>query len=178
MPKKKKKKITSIKGKAPSTKALSATKKYQTMLLGIKELIQQAQYGSARAVNAIMTATYWEIGRRIIEVEQKGQKRANYGERLISKLAKDLCKSCGKGFGQRNLKNARLFYLTYSHLQKGQTLSAQSQKGQMLFAKSFKALKTKESSEFLIHLSQQFPLPWSAYIRLLSVKDVKCSYFL
>ena len=53
-------------------------------------------------MNAIMTATYWEIGRRIVQVEQKGKKRADYGEELIKKISKDLTKSCGKGFSERN----------------------------------------------------------------------------
>ena len=75
--------------------------------MDIKQLVQQARYASVRSVNAIMTATYWEIGRRIVKVEQKGQKRADYGEQLIEKMSKDLTKSCGKGFSFRNLNRYR-----------------------------------------------------------------------
>ena len=71
---------------------------YQQALSDIKQLVQQARYASARSVNAIMTTTYWEIGRRIVRVEQKGQKRADYGEELIKKMSKDLTRSYGKGF--------------------------------------------------------------------------------
>ena len=160
-------------------KPLKAVKKssvnnYQQALSDIKQLVQQARYASARSVNAIMTATYWEIGYRIVKVEQKGKRRADYGEELIKKLSKDLTKSCGKGFGFRNLKNFRKFYLTYSHIQKGQTLSAQfkpSQKGQTLSAKSFNLLKIQEQ------LLTLFPLPWSAYVRLLSVEDKNAKKF-
>ena len=63
---------------------------YQQALSDIKQLVQQARYASARSVNAIMTATYWEIGRRIVKVEHKGQKRADYGEELIKKMSKGL----------------------------------------------------------------------------------------
>ena len=136
----KKKKLRSLQRKAKVTKVLT-TNGYKKMLSGMKELIQQIRHESARTVNAMMTATYWEMGRRIVEVEQKGQRRSDYGERLIPKLAKDLSKSCGKGFGQRNLRNARQFYLAHSHFQKWQTLSAKSQKLQTVSAKSFKSLK-------------------------------------
>ena len=61
---------------------------YQKALFDIKQLVQQARYASARSVNAIMTATYWEIGRRIVKVEQKGQKRAGYGKELIRRCPK------------------------------------------------------------------------------------------
>ena len=52
----------------------------------------------ARAVNAIMTATYWEIGRRIVEFEQGGEARAGYGEQLLERLADDLTQRLGRGF--------------------------------------------------------------------------------
>ena len=166
-----KKKITKKPSKAVKKQSVS---NYQQALSDIKQLVQQARYASARSVNAIMTATYWEIGRRIVKVEQKGQKRADYGKELIKKMSKDLTKSVGKGFGFRNLKNFRKFYLTYSHIQKGQTVSAQfkpSQKGQTLSAKFHNLLKTHGFSEIQAKLPELFPLPWSAYVRLLAVKD-------
>ena len=71
---------------------------YSKALLDIKNLVQEARYASARSVNAIMTATYWEIGRRLVEVEQKGQKRADYGKQIIQKMSKDLTKSWWERF--------------------------------------------------------------------------------
>ena len=141
---------------------------YSKALLDIKNLVQEVRYASARSVNAIMTATYWEIGRKIVEVEQKGQKRADYGKKIIQKMSKDLTKSCGKGFGFRNLVNFRKFYLSYSHIQKSQTLSdffKSSQKVQTVSAQSFNSLKIQGQ------LPNLFPLPWSTYVRLLSVED-------
>jgi hypothetical protein len=60
-----------------------------------------------------MTATYWEIGRRIVEAQQKGKRRAVYGKRIIEKLASDLTERFGRGYGADNLELMRLFYLTY-----------------------------------------------------------------
>jgi len=54
-------------------------------------------------MNALMTATYWEIGHRIVEFEQQGQERAEYGEALIKQLAEDLTRQFGRGFGAVNL---------------------------------------------------------------------------
>ena len=148
---------------------------YSKALLDIKNLVQEVRYASARSVNAIMTATYWKIGRKIVEVEQKGQKRADYGKKIIQKMSKDLTKSCGKGFSERNLKKYRQFYLLYSRLQKRPTLSAQFnsfQKGPTLSAESIKRLISKDLSQIQkTDFSKIFPLPWSTYVRLLSVED-------
>ena len=134
---------------------------YQKALSDIKQLIQQARYASARSVNAIMTATYWEIGRRIVKVEQKGQKRADYGEELIKKMSKGLTKSCGKGFGERSLERCRQFYLIY----------VRSKKSSTVLTESLKSLKSGNFSEIQSKLPEIFPLPWTAYVRLLSVED-------
>ena len=134
---------------------------YQQALSEIKQLVQQARIASARSVNAIMTATYWEIGRRIVQIEQKGEKRAEYGEELIKKLSKDLTKVYKKGFSFRNLNKCRQFYLLYSHIGKVPTVSAQS----------YKLLKSKDFLSIQKELPDIFPLPWSAYVSLMSVKD-------
>ncbi len=103
-----KKKTKTIK-KTKKTETSKVLKKqpansYKQALSDIKNLVEQARLDSVRSVNAIMTATYWEIGRRIVQVEQKGKKRAEYGEQLIKKLSRDLTKSCGKGFSYTNFK--------------------------------------------------------------------------
>ena len=61
---------------------------YDGLLSGASSLIKEARRVSARTVNAIMTATYWEIGRRIVESEQEGKRRAGYGEELLKKSQK------------------------------------------------------------------------------------------
>ncbi|HEX7360664.1 MAG TPA: DUF1016 N-terminal domain-containing protein, partial [Bryobacteraceae bacterium] len=71
-------------------------------------------FAAARNVNSIMTATYWEIGRRIVESEQGGERRAGYGEQIIEQLATDLSQQFGCGFGRANLWQMRAFYLTWA----------------------------------------------------------------
>lgn len=86
---------------------------YAGIHASIVMLLESARRASARAVNALMTATYWEIGRRIVEAEQGRKRCADYGERLIERLAADLTKRFGRGFGARNLCQMRGFYLAY-----------------------------------------------------------------
>ena len=64
---------------------------------GIVELLDAARQAAARSVNALMTASYWEIGRRIVEAEQKSKRRAGYGEQLIERLSSDLTARFGRG---------------------------------------------------------------------------------
>src|SRR5262247_2703734 len=87
---------------------------YSVVLSGVVELLDTARRAAARSVNAVMTATYWEIGRRIVEHEQKGQKRAGYGEELLARLAVDLTRRFGRGFSTDNLERFRRFYLCFS----------------------------------------------------------------
>ena len=87
----------------------------------IKSILDKAKNKVYRAVNFAMVEAYWLIGKRIVE-QQGGAERAEYGSRLIKKLSERLTADYGKGFTVTNLKNMRLFYLTF---QKGQTLSDQ-----------------------------------------------------
>ncbi len=73
-----------------------AERSYTGLLTGVVDLLQQARRTSARSVNAIITATYWEIGRRIVEHEQQGKERAGYGQALIERLAADLTARFGR----------------------------------------------------------------------------------
>jgi predicted nuclease of restriction endonuclease-like (RecB) superfamily len=79
----------------------------------IAQLLIAARRSAYRAVNSIMVETYWRVGQRIIEREQQGQQRADYGERLIVNLSRYLTDTLGKGFSEANLKNMRQFYLTF-----------------------------------------------------------------
>lgn len=79
----------------------------------IRTLINEARKQVVHTVNTVMVATYWEIGRRIVEEEQNGNDRAEYGKYLIKNLAEVLTADFGKGFGETNLKYFRQFYLTF-----------------------------------------------------------------
>ncbi len=83
----------------------------------IKQIVEQGRRASYGAVNAVMIKTYWHIGKRIVEQEQNGKERAEYGKQLIEILSKELTIAYGKGFSKRNLQYFRSFYLTYSDIQ-------------------------------------------------------------
>ncbi|KAA5925242.1 DUF1016 domain-containing protein [Achromobacter xylosoxidans] len=137
-------------------KRFSSPAGYAGIHNGIVELLDSARQAAARNVNALMTASYRDIGRRIVEAEQKGQQRAGYGDRLIERLSADLTARFGRGFGVNNLENMRRFFLTYPQPSISQTVSGKLR---------------------LSTLAQAFSLPWSAYVRLLSVKDDNARQF-
>ena len=113
---------------------------------GIVDLLEAARRATVRAINTVMTATYWEIGRRIVEAQQKGKRRAGYGERLIERLAADMTERFGRGFGTDNLGLMRLFYLTYPP----------------------NRISESPIRKFTLDdLAQAFPLSWTHYIRLI-----------
>ena len=93
---------------------------------GIASLLEEARRQSARHVNAILTATYWEIGRRIVEFAQQGEMRAEYGDEVLGKLSRDLTKRFGRGFAPDNLERMRGFYLAWPPAQISATLSRKS----------------------------------------------------
>src|SRR5437870_5674306 len=80
---------------------------YDGLLGGVSALLDQSRRSAARAVNAVLAATYWEVGRRVVEFEQGGQARAGYGEELLKRLGSDLSRKHGRGFGWRNLFSMR-----------------------------------------------------------------------
>lgn len=86
---------------------------YQHLLLKISDTYQAGQVKATQAVNIQLLETYWQIGQHIVEFEQGGNERAEYGKALISNLAKDLSLTHGKGFSASNVKRFRQFYLAY-----------------------------------------------------------------
>ena len=95
---------------------------YKNLLDNVSTLIEEARRKAVKQVNTIIVHTYWEIGRLIVEEEQKGEEKADYGTALIVELSKDLTKRYGKGFSKSNLFLMRKFYFTYPP-QKFQTVS-------------------------------------------------------
>ena len=143
---------------------------YEHIRTGIVELLKAARSAAARNVNSIMTATYWEIGRRIVVLEQGGEQRAGYGEQLIEQLATDLTGQFGRGFKRTNLWQMRAFYLAWPEAQILQTLS-----GEFAISISFNDIEKRPTSTAA--LAARFALPWSAYVRLLSVKNSEARNF-
>jgi len=123
---------------------------YNNLINRIAEILNQARTKVVREINKAQVLAYWEIGREIVEFEQKGKRRAEYGEELLKKLSADLSAKFGRGFSERNLRNMRAFYLNFPIRQ---TLSAKSEIGQTL------------SDKFEPQLS------WSHYCELLKVEE-------
>lgn len=144
---------------------------YDAMIRRVVRLVDQSRRVASRAVNAVMTSTYWAIGRHIVEYEQRGRRRADYGEDLLRKMAADLTARCGRGFSHTNLKLFRQFYLCYPRPPIGQTVSdvltlSDRRKGQTV------------SDQFADQiLSIRFPLPWSAYVRLIWMQNARARAF-
>ncbi len=192
----------------PRKAAVPKTEPYNAVLHRMAHLIEGARHASARAVNVLMTATYWEIGRRIVEHEQDGKRRAGYGEELIERLSTDLGERFGRGFSQRNLEQMRAFYLRWPIPQtlsaeldagrladppkEGRPRKAQTPSAELKAGRSRKKLQTLSALSSgkaqeragiandiaTLHvLSERFPLPWSHYVRLLTVEDAKARTF-
>jgi predicted nuclease of restriction endonuclease-like (RecB) superfamily len=152
---------------------------YSGLLTGVTKLLEEARHASARSVNEILIVTYWEIGRRIVEYEQKGSEKPGYGEEIIDRLALDLTHRFGRGFSRRNLFLIRSFFLTYR--ERMQTPSALSQKGKENRIPSKKVagivqtVSALSSPRTLLEVSQtvsgEFPLSWSHYVRLLALDE-------
>lgn len=121
----------------------------------IVDLLQSARSNVVRTINQTMVLTYFEIGRMIVEEEQGGKERAEYGKQLLKELSKVLTKEFGRGFSETNLKQMRQFYLTYSI---SSTVLRISEKGQTL-------------SDELQTVPAKFNLSWSHYLKLMRIDD-------
>jgi predicted nuclease of restriction endonuclease-like (RecB) superfamily len=140
----------------------------EPLLLLVKEiwdLVQNARRTASRNINTLQVATNFEIGRRIVEHEQQGNRRAEYGERILKDLSHRLTKELGRGFSTTNLKYMRLFYLEYcdSAPQIPQTPSAQ------LPAKLLTETPIGQTLSDLF--TSRFTLSWSHYIFLMNIDN-------
>lgn len=120
--------------------------KNNDLFLKIAELLQTARQTVVRAVNQTMVYTYYEIGRMIVEDEQKGKERAEYGKQVLKELSKKLTIESGKGFSVQNLENMRKFYLLYT-------------------------LDTNSQSPIRISESTNTTLSWTHYLVLIRIEN-------
>jgi len=155
------------------------SEEYDGLIGGIAELLEASRRIAARTVNALMTATYWEIGQRIVEFEQRGKKRAEYGEELLQRLAQDLTARFGRGFSYPNVNKFRQFYLAFPSQRILSTPSIESTQP-IVSTASIESQRKKgqtSSGELPVHdLAARFPLPWSHYV-LLSTKSAAARRF-
>jgi predicted nuclease of restriction endonuclease-like (RecB) superfamily len=152
----------------------SSTHGYDAVLTDVVHLIETARGVVARSVNAVMTATYWAIGRRIVEHEQGGAHRAAYGEELLKKLAGDLTLKLGRGFSERNLEQMRRFFLTWSIPQTASAKSLLAPAGESPIPQTASATLPASAPPAGLPI---FPLPWSHYVRLLGVAGPEARHF-
>ena len=116
-------------------------------------IIDAGRKHAYQAVNTVMVYSYYELGRRVVEEEQGGEVRAEYGKQVIVRLSKALTRRYKRGFSVTNLKQMRSFFLLYSRDEIGQTVSDQ-------FAN---LPKTREG--------RAFPLSWSHYLKIMRIED-------
>lgn len=151
-----------------------STARYGELLGDIIGVVDHARTAAARGVNTVMTSSYWLIGRRIVEEDQGGEHRADYGAGLLVRLSADLTASRGRGFSRQNLQQMRQFYLAWSPDKIRQTLSGNSSApeiGQTASGESNSLTAAHPAPPVGDPFwARVFPLPWSAYVRLLGVK--------
>lgn len=147
---------------ARTTPAVLEQAEYAAVHTDIVALLESARCAAARSVNALMTASYWEIGRRIVEFEQGGRDRAEYGKALLKRLSLDLSSRFGRGFGVDSLESMRLFYQTYPPERISESLIRKSPAGQWAL-NSETVIRNFDLSQ----LAQVFPLSWTHYIHLM-----------
>jgi predicted nuclease of restriction endonuclease-like (RecB) superfamily len=126
---------------------------YQQLITQLGSLLQTGRQRAAQTINTILVQTYWLIGQHIVEFEQNGNERAEYGSKLLDLLSKDLTLSYGKGFSRSNLFQIRLFYIKF---QKIQTLS-----GQLTWSHYTEILKANSDLEINFYTKQCEHERWS-----------------
>ncbi|MEA1875775.1 MAG: DUF1016 N-terminal domain-containing protein [Bacteroidota bacterium] len=154
--------------------------KHKHLINSLKTIIRQGHSLTVRSVNALQVASNYMIGEQIIKFEQGGVERAEYGKTLLKDLSNELTTEFGRGYSHSNLEYMRKFYLTYSKsiLQNSQTGS-----GKLITDEMMEKSQTASGKLGLVHkksdvalkiaqaLSVQFPLSWSHYVFLMSIKQ-------
>ena len=130
---------------------------YHRLLDNIGSSLQRARENAAKAINAELVRANWEIGRHIVEFEQHGKERAEYGSELLVRLSSDLKQRFGKGFSRSNLQLMRLFYLKYPNLRE-------------VFDDS-KIRRTVSGISKIRRTASGILLSWSHYAELLTISD-------
>ena len=130
----------------------------------IKAIVYTAKQKAYQAADIYQVVSNWLVGRRIVEQEQHGQERAQYGKHIVELASEALTAEFGKGYSVVNIKSFRKFYLTFNNLLIGQTVSAQSENGLTIKGQSVSAE---------LELAKMLPsnLSWSHYERLMRIKN-------
>lgn len=141
------------------------------LITELRGLIHSARYAVATTVNTLQVLTNFEIGRRIVEHEQKGAERAEYGAELLKELSVRLTEEFGKGFSERNLRSFRAFYLNY---QNRSTTIWQKPSAKLPLTKKSQTPTDQLSTIGMMQkpsAKSPFTLSWSHYVLLLTIKN-------
>jgi len=122
----------------------------------IKKILKNARQKAYTAVNSAMVEAYWEIGRRIVEEEQNGKERAEYGKEILQNLSKELTEEFGKGYSYRTLREIRQFYLMFSDFEKWRTVSAK-----LTWSHFQKVLRVSNEKARIFYLTEAAENMWS-----------------
>ena len=122
----------------------------------IKKILKNARQKAYIAVNSAMVEAYWEIGRRIVEEEQRGKERAEYGKEIVKNLSKELTEEFGKGFSRRTLWEMRKLYVYFSDYEKVRTLFAQ-----LTWSHFQKVLRVSSEKARIFYLTEAAENMWS-----------------
>lgn len=122
----------------------------------IKKILKNARQKAYTAVNSAMVEAYWEIGRRIVEEEQRGKERAEYGKEIVKNLSKELTEEFGKGYSYRTLREIRQFYLMFSDFEKWRTVSAK-----LTWSHFQKVLRVSNEKARIFYLTEAAENMWS-----------------
>ena len=122
----------------------------------IKKILKNARQKAYTAVNSVMVEAYWEIGRRIVEEEQNGKERAEYGKEILQNLSKELTEEFGKGYSYRTLREIRQFYLMFSDFEKWRTVSAK-----LTWSHFQKVLRVSDEKARIFYLTEAAENMWS-----------------
>ena len=122
----------------------------------IKKILKNARQKAYTAINSAMVEAYWEIGRRIVEEEQNGKERAEYGKEILQNLSKELTEEFGKGYSYRTLREIRQFYLMFSDFEKWRTVSAK-----LTWSHFQKVLRVSNEKARIFYLTEAAENMWS-----------------
>ena len=148
-------------------KSSAKIQNYSTLITDLASLIEQGRTAAVRYVNTALVTTYWLMGRRIVEYEQKGKERAEYGEALLKKISADLTPQFGKGFTERNLGHMRQFYISYQKILNTPCaeLEEKPQEKAHTVCAELAPISISET------LSRKFSLSWSHYRLLMRLDE-------
>ena len=122
----------------------------------IKKILKNARQKAYTAVNSAMVEAYWKIGKRIVEEEQNGKERAEYGKEILQNLSKELTEEFGKGYSYRTLREIRQFYLMFSDFEKWRTVSAK-----LTWSHFQKVLRISDKKARIFYLTEAAENMWS-----------------